>query len=655
MRKFYFLLILVLSASAVWAKAPELGLSAQMGASFATIDVKLNLLYGKNVKPSIHYLALPVNSAAPDAETILAYTGGAKTAGLSDGTVVRGNWTASSQYIGRVFSLSGSENVRKVPGESGFKDGLSYDIYVLAVKADDEISNIAVAKNIMAMPFDSSTGEGAFVIKNGAQLANIQHLPEADFILGSDIELKGAWKPIEGFRGTLDGCGYSIKNMQISVNDAFPGYWGLFGLLNGAELKNLRIKSASLNLPEGTRLGALAGKIINSHIENIQVEEAHVSGGVYTGGIAGEIWPGTVLDSCRFEGKVSGFGHVGGLIGAAYSAELQGIVIKNCVSQGMVSAYAGGATLGGLAATLTGCTVADSLSLGSPIVSTNAKFSGGFVGRAENSVFKSCVSHKDVKGFSDTGGFAGLFEGEILLVDCHAKGDVYGETAVGGFVGAARGSEISENAKHSIKIVSCRAEGTVEAASSVGGFAGSLKYTAVDACGASGAVNAAGTEAGGFVGTLTHKSRITNSSAYGDVANPKGWQTGGFVGQISHSCGIEYALSTGNVVGFQDTGGFAGKISAKGAPNTLFACLSFAQWISSENGVNRLIGRLDHEGVNNCYAYLGSVVADGKGLRHVQPNAYGVDGADINEQTIDGILTRLGWDQRKGCIIPKIR
>ena len=109
------------------ADSPTLQLSAQMGATFSTIDVKLTLHSPKNSHPSIYYLALAKdfkNDAFkdnPDAETILNYINGKTLTGLNDGSVVRGYWIASSQYTSRIFSLSGKENIQdRVMGENGF-------------------------------------------------------------------------------------------------------------------------------------------------------------------------------------------------------------------------------------------------------------------------------------------------------------------------------------------------------------------------------------------------------------------------------------------------------------------------------------------------------------------------------------------------------
>jgi len=412
-------------------------------------------------------------------------------------------------------------------------------------------------------------------------------------------------------------------------------------------------------------LGVLASTIINTALENIQVEDAIVSGGAFTGGLVGEVFENSIIDTCRFNGKVSGFGHTGGLIGTAYSRKGD-IIIKNSISQGAVSTFISkrSGDMGGFAAVLRGCTVSDSLSLGAPVVSGLTGNAGGFVGTAENTVFKSCESLRDVEGMYRVGGFAGFLSKEGVLISCRSSGDVYSEgsetpggiSVAGGFVGAAQGKELPKNANHSIKIVGSHASGGVRTKGGMaGGFAGSLMYTTVDAGSGSGDVIVSGTpdipieisSVGGFAGRLSHRSRITNACAYGDVNNPAGRQTGGFVGIITHGSGIEYAFSSGDVRGLADVGGFAGAVAAAGAPNTLFGCISFAGWVSAGGEcIHRLVGRLDHEGVNNCYAYLGTVVAAGDNLRHVVPNPYGSDGGDINNQTIEGVLSRLGWDSR---------
>ena len=427
-------------------------------------------------------------------------------------------------------------------------------------------------------------------ISDARQLANID--PNLNYILVSDIDMSG-WQPID-FYGELDGQNHSIKNLRSS----------LFRTLDKAAVRNLKIEDSIIY-----GQGALAAAAINSELEHIRF----------------------------ISGKINGSGYVGGLIGKG-----ENTIIRNCLSDGTVSAFQTGkeTVLGGLAGLLSDCTVVDSVSSGAPILFAGRGNIGGFVGRASNTVFKGCHSSRDVKNRGNAGGFAGFLEEKALLIACYASGDVYGGKAAGGFAGIVQGNHISENANHSIRMIQCHSTGNVEA-DTAGGFAGDISYAAVSASSAEGDVS--GLNAGGFVGQLTNKSRISNSCALGDVFGEN--TSGGFVGIITLGSGIEYAFSAGNVKGKGDTGGFAGTIEDTGSPTTLFGCLSFAMWVSSckDGTLNRLVGKMDHEGVNNCYAYLGSTVAAGERLLHISPNAYGPNGGDFNNTTIGNILNRLGW------------
>lgn len=667
----YFIcwLFVMSAAPVVYGAGPELVISGQMGASFGTIDVKINLRNWEGEHPSIYYLALARDARyliekkeIPDAEMILAYVNGVTTEGLDTGRAVRGHWIASTLCAGhtglsgasgffgssgssgssstsstsstsgssgssnrnfnRTFSLLGGENVKRIPRETGFVDGFRYDIFMVVANSGSDYpsgySNVAEVKDIMAMPFDGMVNNGMgnngiFTIRamdkgpRGRQLANIQRMAdlyhetggllgtldflEADYVLTSDIDLwgYGNWKPMD-FKGSFEGNGHCIRNLRIFEGNQEQKAYGLFGTLDGAAISNLQIDGAKISVDVPYPVGVLAGTVINS-----------------------------TLTDCG---------------------------TSNCsvISQGTGSV-------------------------------------GGFAGQGTNSIFANCHAFTDVEGNYYTGGFVGLLAEDAILYGCEAKGHVFGDRAVGGFVGWAFGKELSENANHSIKIIECHSYGPVEAEGGIaGGFAGSLAYTYVNASSNWGNTWSAGQEVGGFVGRLTHRSRITNACTQGDVTNVWGGQTGGFVGQITYGSGIEYSYSDGDVRGLWDIGGFAGAIAAPGAPNTLYGCISYARWISSDevsacgvsadevsadkvsadevladknlpddnkkDSIHRFAGRLDHLGVNDCYAYLGSVVATAEGLSHVSPNPYGPDGGDFNNQTIEKLLTRLGWNRK---------
>ena len=179
---------------------------------------------------------------------------------------------------------------------------------------------------------------------------------EATYQLKNDIDLSGVnWKPIEGFKGTLIGNGYTIKNLKIESGLSNVGF---FATLNG-RVVNLNFEKAEIKVTgyqknigilcgtlEGSvssikvsgaviadsseKVGGIAGYInqIRSFEMNELVNTADISGADYVGGIFGginnncDIYSGeytVTLTGLKNEGKITGTGeYVGGLLGYGY-------------------------------------------------------------------------------------------------------------------------------------------------------------------------------------------------------------------------------------------------------------------------------------------------------------------------------------------------
>lgn len=116
------------------------------------------------------------------------------------------------------------------------------------------------------------------------------------------------------FKGTYDGCGYTISDLMIlsSVNG------GLFGQLEGATVKRLNIERVN-GVGISDMGGIIASKAVNSIIEGVTVS------GIYT-----------VFSSNN--AVKAGF----------IVAESSDTVIKNAVSVGYLNVYASTATVGGM-------------------------------------------------------------------------------------------------------------------------------------------------------------------------------------------------------------------------------------------------------------------------------------------------------------------
>ncbi|NLH17247.1 MAG: hypothetical protein GX455_11765 [Phycisphaerae bacterium] len=219
------------------------------------------------------------------------------------------------------------------------------------------------------------------------------------------------------FSGTFEGNGHAIRNLTIS-NSGGSDYLGLFGYLNNATIKNLRIENAQI-VASGLmsiNVGAAAGFMIDSL----------VSGCLVSGVVSADL---SDLSSS----------HVGGLVGYAESESLPGIIsFEDCVSFAQVE---GAAFVGGLVGLQGVCNIercrADGLVTGWQSV-------GGMVGMNMNGSMDQCSSTASVLAIDSNnyaGGMAGLFFG--TLTDSYVAGSlILGNDRLysGGLVGANYGA-----------------------------------------------------------------------------------------------------------------------------------------------------------------------------------------------------------------------
>lgn len=129
--------------------------------------------------------------------------------------------------------------------------------------------------------------------------------------LGADMDLYGVkLQPFSLFGKTtiFDGAGHALSNATVSTD----GSSALFG--SRVSVRNLTVKNVHVNT---TSAGADAGIICaygGSSIDNVTVVDSSVSGGKYTGAIAGRTYGD--ITNCTVENcVVSGQYKVGGLVG----------------------------------------------------------------------------------------------------------------------------------------------------------------------------------------------------------------------------------------------------------------------------------------------------------------------------------------------------
>ena len=197
----------------------------------------------------------------------------------------------------------------------------------------------------------------AAAVNSGASIEQWQDA-QGSVVLLNDIDMKdiSAWTPIgngkfvgsvsggnkhvstyEGaaFTGVFDGKGYSIKNIKLVADlTADQTAYGLFGILDGATVKNLTIgapegdsSELSFHSANGSDVGVIAGAVLSSTIENC-VNYAPMQA------------RGTGVDNVR-----ATMGAFGGFIYA--DEEKGGSVLKDLVNYGSVKAEGGANTKNG--------------------------------------------------------------------------------------------------------------------------------------------------------------------------------------------------------------------------------------------------------------------------------------------------------------------
>lgn len=280
------------------------------------------------------------------------------------------------------------------------------------------------------------TEESPYLIKSENDLkyvayhtaeGNVDGFSGCYFKLSTDITLSSgaSWIPIgyfwsegdaapEPFKGTFDGGGHRIKNLNISNSSQI--YAGLFGQTTGAEIKNLTVSAA---ISAGNLCGGIVGEANETVISGCQVSGTVKAAGV-AGGIVGECYD-TVVTDCRNTSSVYASvpsdmeeGQVvaaGGIAGSAHASR-----ILNCSNESTESAtsvYAEG-YVGGIAGNIMATEIYNSYVSGK-IGSINAEAIGGIVGRLETGKIK-VARMEGVIGKSTSSGlkWAGLYAGYIV-------------------------------------------------------------------------------------------------------------------------------------------------------------------------------------------------------------------------------------------------
>lgn len=171
-----------------------------------------------------------------------------------------------------------------------------------------------------------------------AEIVNtkVNNYEEKTVTLESDLDLEGiTYTPIgengEPFKGTFDGKGHTIYNLEINTTN---NYIGLFGYTSNATIKNVGIASGEITSTKG-----YVGAIVGYATETLTVEncynKANITGTNHIGGIVGFVSGEVTIKNCYNIGTIKGEDRVAGIIGTMNYKEG---TIKNCYNVGTIEA-----------------------------------------------------------------------------------------------------------------------------------------------------------------------------------------------------------------------------------------------------------------------------------------------------------------------------
>jgi len=270
---------------------------------------------------------------------------------------------------------------------------------------------------------------------------------DAYYLLMNDINL--SWfdfvpigsNPEYYFRGTFDGQGYSISDLQIDRET--ESYIGLFSIIDHRGV----VKDITLLDPEirGYRyVGAFAGfnegSIINCTVTASVSGGGSIRGRSRIGGITGEntgvISQCTVTDHDDSHGIYlrANVENVGGIVGVTGEGSGNNALVEFCLVDCRINGredYNGGIA-GGNYDSIIGCVYINGT------IDGRDWGNGGIVGWNHSGLIKNCSFIGTLNGDTFNGGIVGWFEGGTIE-ECYAAGPIY-DSEKGGIAGRCNGT-----------------------------------------------------------------------------------------------------------------------------------------------------------------------------------------------------------------------
>lgn len=215
--------------------------------------------------------------------------------------------------------------------------------------------------------------QNPYIIKTSSNLAWIAYNANTTaywsqnkyFVLESDLDLEGfMWEPIGNndlqsedyrFKGSFDGNGHIVENIQLNLSGGAKINAGFFGYIDStvSVIENLGIVNSNImaESAEEVCVGVIAGYVNGATIQNCFVKNCVVQGKInvsnslidlygYVGGLVGFNSGGTIINCYNYsnieaENTFTENGlYVGGLVGLN---TLNGAIISKCYNVGSIT------------------------------------------------------------------------------------------------------------------------------------------------------------------------------------------------------------------------------------------------------------------------------------------------------------------------------
>lgn len=443
-----------------------------------------------------------------------------------------------------------------------------------------------------------------------AQMANFLNNDSVVFKLQKDLDLTSwiaennpsqGWLPVgvlnSPFKGKFYGNNHKIGGLSISRTGTDKV--GLFGYLSGAVVSDLTIV-ADGTVKGGNQTALLAGWAVDCMMTNVSVE-GNVNGSNDVGLLCGCV-SGCTFSGVTVKGTLEGQKQAGALAGTFESSQ-----ITTFNADATVQAYedVGGVT----GRQIGGCTLKAVNFIGKV---SGLKNTGGITGNLASGAasYTSCFSKGEITASGDyCGGIVGYSAGGNIagMQDCSHFGDIYGQSYVGGIIGAVANvtekptlhkSELRSGTGDSYTVYS-------EAADQI--VTGSPTTVAINNCVAIGNISGQ-TFVGGLIGseqsTYGYSSEKTNKSSRSGykfvdgVYDNKGWQTLSYYVYSRNytSLSLTNNYYSGVLKGTENIGGLVGYKSG----GELKYNYSYAT-IEGETNVGGIAGQISDEAADQAY------------------------------------------------------